>query len=340
MNLLLASLVLASSTLIPINDLGTSPYDYGYFGGLWGDGMNAPPPEHFAAGLELASTIVPRDASGNPSEDGKIVFLTIGNYEASSIACSGDLFGNCSPESFITRAQTDPRISHDHVVFLNAATTTHTALGWGVRDTGNYERIAKQILAPAGLTNEQVQAAWLLTSNYETVSALPHPYADAYAIKVPLSDTLRALRQHYPNLAIVYMSSSPYRGYSTTTAGEPFGYEYGYSTRFMMVAQTEEARMADSRNYWDSRVGDINYRTGVAPYITWGPYLWANGTTPRSDGLTWQRDDFGSDGQTLSPAGVHKAGGMLLDFLVSEPTAKSWLGVTSTPQYPRRRAAR
>lgn len=343
MNFLVAAALIATSSLIPINDLGTAPYDFGYYGGLWGDGMNAPPADHLAAGLELSSEIVPRDREGNPSDDGAIVFLTIGNFEANSVACSADLTGTCSPDSFVVRAAEDPRFTNRHVAFLNAAIPTTTALGWGVRDTDNYNRIANQILAPRGYTNAQVQVAWLLTSHYESVTQMPAPAADAYSQKVPVSDTLRALRQHYPNLKIVYMSSGPYRGYSTVSQGEPFGYEYGYSTRFMMVAQMEEARMADSRNYWDSRVGDINYRTGMAPYISWGPYYWANGTTPRSDGLTWSRDDFESDGMTLSSTGVHKAAGILLDFLAAEPTARGFLGVTTEPgpkpQQPRRRAA-
>ena len=35
----------------------------------------------------------------------------------------------------------------------------------------------------------------------------------------------------------------------------------------------------------------------MAPWAAWGPYLWANGTEPRSDGLTWPREDFTGGGQ-------------------------------------------
>ena len=36
-------LAAALATLIPLNDLGPAPYDYGYIGGLWDDGTNTMP---------------------------------------------------------------------------------------------------------------------------------------------------------------------------------------------------------------------------------------------------------------------------------------------------------
>ncbi|CAN5780184.1 hypothetical protein BH20GEM1_BH20GEM1_17270 [soil metagenome] len=47
------------------------------------------------------------------------------------------------------------------------------------------------------------------------------------------------------------------------------------------------------------------------PWIGWGPYLWANGSEPRSDGLVWLREDYREDGLHLSAQGLSKAAGML-----------------------------
>ena len=81
---------------------------------------------------------------------------------------------------------------------------------------------------------------------------------------------------------------------------------------------------------WDTRIGPVDYEKEQVPWIAWGAYLWANGTLPRSDGLTWQRDDFESDGEQLSPMGARKAATLLMQFLYSEPTA-SWFRAADAP---------
>jgi hypothetical protein len=74
-------------------------------------------------------------------------------------------------------------------------------------------------------------------------------------------------------------------------------------------------------SFWDTRIGDLNYDRGSTPWIAWGPYLWANGTTPRSDGLTWTPEDFQPNGKTLSEQGAAKGAALLYQFLLHEPTA-------------------
>jgi hypothetical protein len=62
-----------------------------------------------------------------------------------------------------------------------------------------------------------------------------------------------------------------------------------------------------------------------APLLVWGPYLWADGDTPRkSDELTWLRNDFVTDGTHPSPAGQKKVVDLLWKFFTTDPLAKSW----------------
>ena len=64
----------------------------------------------------------------------------------------------------------------------------------------------------------------------------------------------------------------------------------------------------------------------TAPLLLWGPYLWANGTTPRkSDGLIWEESDYGEiDGMHPSPSGKQKVAQMLLNFFKTDPLACRW----------------
>jgi hypothetical protein len=61
-----------------------------------------------------------------------------------------------------------------------------------------------------------------------------------------------------------------------------------------------------------------------APWLGWGPYLWADGTSPRSDGLRWVCDDLYSDGLHPSEQGARKAGEELLEFFSTDPSARIW----------------
>ena len=164
---------------------------------------------------------------------------------------------------------------------------------------------------------------------------MPVQYAEASNNKIYVAEAVRAMKQRYPNLAIVYISSSVYRGYSA--AGEPYGYEDGYTTKMIVSGQAETMRLEGIGPHWDTRMGNLSYSSGGTPWLTWGPYLWANGETPRSDGLTWLRSDFEEDGETLNASGVRKAADVFLEFLFTDPTAKLWLDVE--PALPRRRAS-
>jgi hypothetical protein len=333
---LLPALLLAATAMVPLNDLGSAPYHWGYFGGLWENGLNQPPADHAAGGLLTSEKIVPRDAEGRPDPDGEIAFLMVGGPLVDRIACGVPDEGTCSDESFIHRAQLDPRFRNDRVRFVNGASLNQDPTIWGSAKNAEYERIRSVRLAAENLTEKQVQVAWLILNNPRPYEPLPVQSGDAYTNKIYVAAALRAMKKRYPNLAITYISSSPYRGYAV---GEPFGFEDGLTTRWVVVGQVETTRIGGIGPYWDSRIGDVSYTTGVAPWIAWGPYLWADGTNPRSDGLTWHREDFGSDGETPTRTGVAKAASLLIDFLLREPTARPWLDVAPAPPARRRPAS-
>jgi hypothetical protein len=306
-------LAVTLATLLPLNDLGPAPYGWGYFGGLWENGSNTIPADHAAAGLQRAALIQPLDADGKPSPDGKIGFIVAGADDASRIAAAFSPMARMRPE----------------VVLVNGAAEGMDGAHWILYRDPNYDRIRNSVLKPAGLTEKQVQAAWIELENDYPYAPLPPQYSDAYLLKSYIAASLRAMKIRWPNLQVAYLSSRVYGGYSTIQRNpEPYAYESALSVRWVVLGQVDTMR--NGGYLWDSRIGDVDYERGSVPWISWGPYFWANGTTPRSDGLTWTRDDFASDGESLSDSGAQKAAAMLLSFLMSEPTAQ-WFRAAELP---------
>jgi hypothetical protein len=65
---------------------------------------------------------------------------------------------------------------------------------------------------------------------------------------------------------------------------EPFAYELGLGVQRLITAQVRQT--AGITTPADSYAGQLDYT--VAPWVDWGPYLWASGETPRQfDGLFW-----------------------------------------------------
>jgi hypothetical protein len=59
--------------------------------------------------------------------------------------------------------------------------------------------------------------------------------------------------------------------------------------------------------------------------MSWGPYLWANGSAKRSDGFHFEKQDFRKDDQMHhSAAGTEKIGNQLVDFFKTDSTTQSW----------------
>jgi hypothetical protein len=126
---------------------------------------------------------------------------------------------------------------------------------------------------------------------------------------------LQILRGTFPNLRLAFFSSRIYGGYSTNPLrGEPLSYETGFAVKWLIEAQ----QSGDPGLNWDPGVGPV-----MAPLVLWGPYLWANGTLPRSDGLVWLASDFENDHIHPSPAGEQKVADMLEAFFTTDP-ATPW----------------
>ena len=291
-----------STGLIPLPDLGTGLYQ-GEQGGLYPGGQNAPPPAHLKAGLALAKLIVPLDAEGRPSPDGRIVFLSIGMSNTTQ-----------ETQAFLKLAAQDPGLN-PKLALVDGAQGGQTA-----RITAdakaNFCNVVGERLSAAHVTGPQVEAVWVKQANAGPVAPFP---AEAKKLQADLVATLHNLHDRFPNLKIAYLSSRIYGGYASTPLNpEPHAYEGGFAVKWTIAAQI-------------AGDAELNYHAAKGPvrssWLAWGPYLWADGVKGRKqDGLVYTRADVGPDGTHPSDSGRVKVGRMLLEFLKNEPTAKGWFG--------------
>ncbi len=298
---LLARPVSAQTTgLVPINDLGTGFYR-GFQGGLYPEGANTPPAGHRAAALERAARVVPRDAAGNPSPDGFIAFVAIG-------------MSNTTHEFAVFEREEDQNADRNaRVVLMDTGLGGQTA-AIIQNPSASYWTVLEQRLAAMALTPAQVQVAWLKEADANPANDFP---VHAQTLRAELEVVAQNLHDKFPNLVLCYVSSRVYGGYAAPGSlnPEPQAYESGFAVKWLIEDQIGGAAGLNH----DPAQGSVR-----APLLLWGPYLWADGTSPRSDGLTWLASDFESDHTHPSPAGEAKVAGLLSSFFASDATAAPW----------------
>ena len=306
--------------LVPLTDLGTGTYQ-GFEGGLYPGGVNEMPASHLTEGLRRAQLIQPLDWAGNPDPNGKIGMLALGMSNTTQEFCgSRQVKVGCHPWTFIGQAEQDPTINHANLVLIDGARGGQVAHKWDGIEQDNWARVNETILPELGVSQAQVQVAWVKVANPGPRFTLPSDRADAYILVQHMAGIVRALQHHYPNIQQVYISSRIFAGYANTTLNpEPYAYEYGFSVKWLIEAQINQMATGEV----DPRAGDLSY-DGTAPWLAWGPYFWAN-STPRSDGLFWEPVDFDErDFTHPSTPGETKVANMLMDYFRNSRTTRCW----------------
>lgn len=303
---------------VPLTDLGTGTY-LGFAGGLYPAGTNDVPPAHAARGATAAGLIRPLNAAGQPDEAGKYVLLSIGMSNTTQEFCAPS-GSSCSAWTFAGQAAADPAVNHTTLAIANGARGGQVAEAWDSPTEDNYRRIRDDVLAPAGLSEAQVQIVWMKVARSTPRVSLPAADADAYVLQRAMGDIARALMVRYPNLRQVFISSRTYAGFATTALNpEPYAYETGFAVKWLIESQIAQLGGAPP----DPRSGDLS--PPVAPWLAWAAYLWARDQPrPRSDGFFWVSADFQADGTHPSRSGEEKVGTLLLQFFKTSPHTRCW----------------
>lgn len=291
--------------LTPISDLGTGTYD-GWTGGLYPGGSNERPPGHLAAGLAHAAQVVPLDTAGVPDPvNGRIVWLSLGFSNATQEAQAFIALANAQPDR-------NPRL-----LLVDGARGGQTATILSTpSDPGyaNYWSFVVSKLASMGATPRQVQAVWFKDDN-RAAPPPPSPRTHHDTLLAQCKRIMGEVHGRFPNARLCYVASRIYAGYAATALNpEPYAYRNGWAMKHLIEAQIggDPALRHDGPG-------------ANSPWISWGAYLWADGTNPRGDGLTWEcPDDYADDGTHPSPAGRTKVANLLLDFFRNDPTTCPW----------------
>jgi len=283
----------------PLTEMGAADRYQGEDGGLYGGGRNDPPPAHQAAAQQQTARIQPLDADGHPAADGKIGLVSISMSNATM-----------EFSRFKQLADQDSRKS-PQVAIVDCAQGGQAMAEWVDPEASAWTQTDRR-LQQAGVSAKQVQVIWVKLANKLPSGDLPE-----HGRKLQ-RDTLAVLhnaRARFPNLRIAYLGSRIYGGYAASHLNpEPYAYEGAFAVRWLIQDQirgTSELAFDGAK--------------APAPLLLWGPYFWADGTTPRAaDGLVWARSDLGPDGTHPSASGREKVAQMLLKFFAEDPLACSW----------------
>ena len=301
-----------STGLIPLTDLGAGSYQ-GVQGGLYPGGSSHRPFAHDYAGVSIAHSIVPLDTFGTPDPaNGRVVLISIGMSNATQ-----------EFSAFVPKANADPM--RDPRVLVVDCAQGGQAAGTIKYPSASYWNYVASRLRSLGSSPAQAQIVWIKeanagpTGNFATSSAL---------LTANLGSIVRIIHAALPHVRLAYFTSRIYAGYATSTLNpEPYAYESGFAVKALIAAQIAGE---DSLNFDPAR-GAVE-----APWLAWGPYLWADGLTPRLDGLTWACADFSSDGTHPATSARNRVADSLLAFFRADDTTRPWyvrddlVGVTQT----------
>ena len=247
--------------------------------------------------------IRPLDAKGNLDVvNGKIVLVSVG-------------MSNTSMEfsRFKERADVDPA-KNPRLVIVDGAQGGQSSDRWTDPQATTWQTLNMR-LEDAGVTPDQVQIAWIKQTRGGSGS-----FPDkALTIQADLERIARNLKINFPNIQTAYFSSRT-RAYTFDgLSPEPTAYESGFSVKWMIEGQLK---------------GRHDLGLDVAPWLSWGPYLWADGTMGRSDEFVWECSDTNSDFTHPSSTGRTKVAQQLLAFFKTDPTAYPWFLRPSTSVPP------
>jgi hypothetical protein len=344
---------------IPLTDFTGTQTWCGFKGLLYdapsgGTSSNTPPSAYATQGISIAKNqIYPRNSTGGKdTTNGRIVLVAIGQSNWTLEMCNSAGSGCPSTNGnfiFQVGQQQTAGVVNPKVVVVDCASGSRAPVDWQ-NDTAGYYTDCKNRITNAGLTEAQVQVILykdsdpnlgtsafpylvpLSTAGCNHVPPVPGVDADACVYEYYVANTARYVKTRYANIQQMFVHSRIYAGYANAndsdipSSPEPFAYEYGFGTKWLVSAQARQIALGTI----DTLAGDLSLTS--TPWLGWGPYFWANGGTARNDGLCWVTTNYTTPGSNNyihpSNSGIQKVGNMLINGYVTSALSKPWFAVT------------
>jgi len=249
--------------LTALPDLGWGVYKTNFVGGLYPNGANTRPAAHEAAGLRIArEEIQPLDTNGVPATNGTIVLISSG------MSNTTQEWASKGTNNFSARANRDPS-RNPRLTIVDGAIGGQDAPQWTNINSPNWSTVLSRITAARATTN-QVQVLWLKQAIAQETGPLT---THAMQLQGYLQTILHNAKTLFPNLKICYPSSrTRCYAYGSGLNPEPYAYETAFAVKWLIEKQLNGAA---ELNY-DASKGAV-----VAPWLSWGPYLWTDGLRER-----------------------------------------------------------
>jgi hypothetical protein len=294
---------LSRPAFIPLNDLGTNIFR-GHQGGLYPSGSNSPSGTYLQDLQSYTQDIKPLDSSGNYNSKGQVVFIGVGasnpRTEFQAFQSILDTFQNLS----------------------TSLRTVNTCIGGqGVQKMNqlgdNYWKQADKMIDSMGLSNLQVQVAWVETENTGSPDST-FPGGPQLLLK-DLKQLLKVMKQKYPKLKLCYFSARTYSGWVEGGSGRGLEYPRDYYNGWAIKWFIDSAISQSQSGF------DYKGTTPTIPMPIYSTYNWTNGEVARKDGFSMDCEtDFGGDGLHLSAVGENKIGRELFNFFSRDDNTKQW----------------
>jgi hypothetical protein len=299
----------AQDPLLALTDLGTGTYcdppTMCYEGGLYPNGSNVDPPEHDADGVALAQGI-PALAQELNFPKGQYALMALGISTTQQDFLELQQLANADPEK-----NSNLVLVNGGVPGVQAGDLNGTG-GWSDPTDMNWAFVQQVVTAQNYVTADQVVAIW-----FEDIIADPRSSLIGLE-KMDYEDVANNVLIYFPNVQLMFFSSSLYNGYSNglnPLDPEPYAYEAGFAVQQAIADQINEY----------PKVYPFSGTGKVAPWMGWASYNWTNGLYGRDDGLTWSCQDSKANGIHPSiTVGREKVGSLLLDFFKTSDLTAPW----------------